>query len=78
MVNTHIHVLYVVIKVGYINKISHGTSLNFDLKHRKMKVEENVAKEKCLKAPKCFWYYKGGCYISPYTGCVRNKAQKGE
>lgn len=42
-----------------------------------MKVE---IEDKCLKPTKCFWYQKkdNECYASPYEGCVRNKAQKGE
>ena len=42
-----------------------------------MKVE---TEDKCLKPTKCVWYHKkdSDCHVSPYAGCIRNKAQKGE
>ena len=38
-----------------------------------MNVDKNVAKDKCLKPTKCFWYHKkdSDCHVSPYAGCVR-------
>ena len=45
-----------------------------------MKVDKSIAENKCLKPTKCFWYHKkdSDCHVSPYEGCIRNKAQKGE
>lgn len=45
-----------------------------------MKIDKSIAEVKCLKPTKCFWYQKkdNECCVSPYEGCIRNKAQKGE